>query len=296
MERSRSWMFVPGHIEKMVNKAFGLAVDALMFDIEDGVLPASKPLARETLARALARAPGGPQRFVRINAIGSADAIADLDAAVQPGVHGIVVPKVETIDEIRQAESMLAAMERQRGVAVPLALVAAIESAVGLLNARDIAAASLRVCALMLGAEDLSKDIGLPIRREAEAHELLYARSSLVVAATAARVQAIDQVWPDIKDEEGLKRDAVQARRLGFSGKSLIHPAQIDPINEAFSPSTEDLDFARRVVEAFREATERGLGSVAFGGQLLDKPIVERARATIAMGEEIVRAKKNSIN
>ncbi len=292
MERLRSWMFVPGHIEKMVHKSFGLPVDAIMFDIEDGVLPSSKPLARETIGNALNRAVGGPTRFVRINSIRHGDAKADLEAVVRPGLRGIVVPKVETADDIRRADGLLFEIELRRALSSQVGIVAGIESAVGLLNAPAIGLASERVCGLMLGAEDLSKDIGLPIRREAEAHELLYARSALVIAATAARVQSIDQVWPDIKDFEGLRRDSLQARRLGFSGKSLIHPSQIDPINDAFSPSAEDLEFARRVLDAFKEATERGLGSVAFGGQLLDKPIVERARATLEMGEQIARSRE----
>lgn len=287
MERYRSWMFVPGHNGKMVDKALGLPVDVIMLDIEDGVLPSSKPLARETIAAALGKPQHGPLRFVRINAIGHADAKADLEAVVQRGCDGIVAPKVEAVDDIRELESLLVELERRRKIPSPLWIVAAIESASGLLAAAEIARASSRICGLMLGAEDLSRDIGLPIRREAEAHELLYARSALVMAATAARVQSIDQVWPDIKDLEGLRRDATQARRLGFSGKSLIHPAQIEPINAAFSPTLEDPEFARAVVEAFRDAESRGLGSVAFGGQLLDKPIVERARSTLAMGEKL---------
>ena len=224
---------------------------------------------------------------MRINAIGHRDAGLDLEAVVQGGCDGIVAPKVETAEDIRELESLMAGLEQRRGIASPLRIVAAIESATGLLGAAAIAKASPRVCGLMLGAEDLSRDIGLPTRREAEAHELLYARSALVMAATAARVQSIDQVWPDIRDIDGLRRDAMQARRLGFSGKSLIHPAQIEPVNEAFSPTPEDLEFARAVVEAFRDAESRGLGSVAFGGQLLDKPIVERARSTLAMGEKL---------
>jgi len=205
----------------------------------------------------------------------------------QPYCQAIIAPKVEAVDQIRELESLMAELERRRKISSPLRIVAAIESAIGLLGAADIARASSRICGLMLGAEDLSRDIGLPIRRDAEAHELLYARSAMVIAATAARVQSIDQVWPDIKDVDGLRRDSMQARRLGFSGKALIHPAQIEPVNEAFSPTPDDLQFAREVVEAFRDAESRGLGSVAFGGQLLDKPIVDRAHATIAMGDKL---------
>jgi citrate lyase subunit beta/citryl-CoA lyase len=287
MDNSRSWMFVPGHIAKMVDKALGLPVDALMLDIEDGVLPAFKQQARSILGAALAQRTEGPRRFVRINAMSHPEVDADLDAIVVAGCDGVVAPKVETVDEVRALGSMLERLEQARGVREPLQIVVAIESALGLLRAAEIARASPRVCALILGAEDLAKDLGLPIYRQAEAHELLYARSTLVVAAAAARIQSIDQVWPDIKDEAGLRRDAAQARRLGFTGKSLIHPAQIAPVNEAFSPTPEDLDFAERVVAAFKDAEAKGLGSVAFGGQLLDKPIVDRARATLALGARL---------
>jgi citrate lyase subunit beta/citryl-CoA lyase len=289
MENYRSWMFVPGHIGKMVDKALGTRADAVMLDLEDAVLPSSKPQAREVVAAALLRAPSGPARFVRINAIGQASAVSDLDAVVQPGLEGIVVPKVEAVEQIHEAERMLIERERRAGSTTPMRILAAIESATGLLRAPAIAAASKRVCGLMLGAEDLSKDIGLPIRREAEAYELLYARSALVMAAAAARVQAIDQVWTDIRDIEGLRRDALQARRLGFTGKSIIHPGQIDPVNDAFSPNAEDVEFARKVIDAFRDAEARGLGAVAFGGQLLDKPIVDRAHATLAMAQRLER-------
>ncbi len=287
MDQCRSWMFVPGHIGKMVDKALALPVDAVMLDIEDGVLPASKGLARETIAAALVRPSGGPRRFVRINAMNHPDVGVDLDAVTRSGCEGVVVPKVEIAQQVSDLAARLSELEKPRGIALPLQIVVAIESAGGLLRAADIAVASPRICALILGAEDLAKDIGLPIRREVEAHELLYARSMLVIAAAAARVQSIDQVWPDIRDEAGLRRDALQARRLGFSGKSLIHPAQIAPVNDAFSPTPEELNFAAKVVAAFKDADARGLGSVAFGGQLLDKPIVDRAHATLAMGARL---------
>jgi citrate lyase subunit beta/citryl-CoA lyase len=165
--------------------------------------------------------------------------------------------------------------------------IVAIESPRGLLNAAAIATASPRVAALMFGAEDFGLELGLPTLREGEASELLYARSALVVAAAAASVQAIDGVWPDISDAEGLAADCRRSRRLGFTGKSLIHPGQIETINAAFSPTAAEVDYARRVVAAFDEAMARGEGSIAFGGQLIDLPIVERARRTLALADAI---------
>jgi citrate lyase subunit beta/citryl-CoA lyase len=283
MKICRSWMFVPGHIDKMVRKALASQADGLMLDIEDGVLPAFKAQARTVIAAALADAPASDQaRFVRTNAISLPDFRADIDAIVGSNAAGLVLAKVEAPAEIAEAVALIEKLEKERGAGTKLQLIPAIESAKGVLAAPAIAAASQRVVGLMLGAEDLARDIGLPARRTQEAHELVYARSALVFAATSARIQSIDQVWPDLGDTDGLTADAGQARRLGFTGKAIIHPSQIDPVNTAFSPSAADIDFAERVVAAFKDAEAKGLGAVAFGGQLLDKPIVDRARAVLA--------------
>lgn len=282
MKICRSWMFVPGHIAKMVQKASVLATDGIMLDIEDGVLPAFKPQAREVIGREVPKmADTGQTRFVRINSVHQDDFRLDLEAMVGLGIVGLVLPKIESRDEVLHAVAAVDELERTRRVETPLKLVAAVESAKGIIAAPEIASASARVVALMLGAEDYARDVGLPAQRVAEAHELLYARSALVIAATAARIQSIDQVWPNLNDTEGLQRDAVQARRLGFTGKAIIHPSQVETVNAAFSPSAADIDFARSVIAAFDEAEIKGLGAVAFGGQLLDKPIVDRARAVL---------------
>lgn len=260
------------------------AADAIMLDIEDGVAAASKPQARQVIAQEVPKTSDtGQIRFVRVNAIQTEDFRRDLDAVVGLNIAGIVLPKVETPADVHVAITALEELERARAVQKPLQMVIAIESAKGIIAAPQIAAASGRLVALMLGAEDLGRDIGLPAQRVGEAHELLYARSALVFAAAASRIQSIDQVWPNLGDAEGLKNDAGQARRLGFTGKAIIHPAQAEPVNTAFTPSAADVDFAQRVLAAFQEAEAKGLGAVAFGGQLLDKPIVDRARAVLEM-------------
>ena len=290
MELKRSWMFVPGHRQKMVDKALGLNADAIMLDIEDGVAPNEKDTARRQIAEALGRdrAPKSPARFVRINAIGHARMRADVEAVVRSGLDGLVLPKVETADDIRQVESFLSerepALKMARG---GVHLLVAIESPRGLLNAPAIAASSPRIVGLMFGAEDYGREMGLPTKREGEAQDLIYARSALVVAAASAHVQAVDGVWVDLKDPDGLARFARQSRRLGFSGISLIHPSQIDPINATFSPTTEEIDYAKQVLQAFEEANARGDGSIALGGQLIDRPIVERARRTLELAKTL---------
>jgi citrate lyase subunit beta/citryl-CoA lyase len=291
-ELRRSWMFVPGHRQKMIDKALGLAqVDALMLDIEDGVPQQEKQNARQQIGTSLVkeREPGTtPARFVRVSAVSYEHITADLAHIVQPGLDGLVLPKVETPQQIQLVDAILRDRERQAGIlAGKIALLIAIESPRGLLNAYGIATASPRVTGLLFGAEDLGKELGLPFRREAEASELLFQRSTLVVAAAAANIQAVDGVWPDLSDAEGLKRYALQSRRLGFNGMSLIHPGQIEAINQIFGPSAEDVAYCQKVIEAFDAALARGDGSIAFGGQLIDLPIVERAKRTVAFAAKL---------
>ena len=291
----RSWMFVPGHRQKMIDKSFGIAnLDAVMLDIEDGVAPAEKDAARQVIAASLdtiakqGAATRTPARYVRINAVGHERMFSDLGAVVRPGLEGLVLPKVDNPGQVETVEEILDRKEpeqaMQRG---SVRLLVAIESPRGLFQAQAIAAASPRVVGLIFGAEDFGKEMGLPLRREGEARDLLYARSAFVCSAAAAGVQAVDGVWPDIQDSEGLKNFALQSRRLGFTGMSAIHPSQIDAINATFTPSPEEVDYCTKVVQAFDEARARGEGSIAFGGQLIDLPIVERARRTLALAQSL---------
>jgi citrate lyase subunit beta/citryl-CoA lyase len=290
MELKRSWLFVPGNRQRMIDKAFGLAADALMLDLEDGVPPAAKEEARERIAEALERprTETGPMRFVRVNGIRHPDLERDLWCAVRPGADGLVLPKVESPEQVQEMDERVGRVEAERGMAVGrLRFLVAIESPLGLLEAYRIARSSERVVGLLFGAEDYSRELGLPVVREKEARELLYARSAFATVAAAAHVQAVDGVWPDLNDIAGLWQDCWMARRLGFTGKSIIHPSQIEPVNHVFTPSPNDLEFARQVVEAFEQAEAAGVGSITLGGQLIDRPIVERARATLRLAESL---------
>ena len=290
MNLIRSWMFVPGHRQRMIDKALGLNADAIMLDIEDGVAPNEKDSARKNITESLARekAPGSPARYVRINAIGHARMDADLEAVVRPGLEGLVCPKVDTADDVRKVDEILNEREPKMKLAKgSVKLLIAIESPKGLLNAPAIAAASSRNVGIIFGAEDYGREIGLPTVREGEARDLIYARSAIVVAAASAHVQAVDGVWVDLNDSAGLLGFAKQARQLGFSGMSCIHPSQVDAINTVFSPTADEIEYCQKVLQAFAEANARGDGSIAFGGQLIDRPIVERARRTIDMAKSL---------
>jgi citrate lyase subunit beta/citryl-CoA lyase len=289
----RSWMFVPGDRQRMIDKAMTLRVDAIIMDIEDGVALSEKENARrqigasfDAVAQRLEQDPNyrTPARYVRVNAVGSQRFIEDIKAVMRPGLEGLVLPKVDAISQIRIAEDELGRSEVAHHMpAGGVKLLVAIESPIGLFNAYTIASSSVRIIGLQFGVEDFSREMNLPLRREAEAVDMIYARSHIATAAAAAHVQAVDGVWVDLNDMDGMKRFAKQARRLGMSGISIIHPTQIEDANAAFTPTPADIEYAQAVVNAFDDARARGLGAIAFRGQLLDYPIVDRARQTLAL-------------
>lgn len=289
----RSLMFVPAHRERMVQRALGLgefgpsALDAAILDLEDGVPPAAKDAARRMIGVLLGDpASGGPLRIVRIQRALSDAGEADLDAVVRPGLDAIVAPKVRRAEEVVWLAGELEERERRASIAEgAVRIIASIEGAAALVEAPRIAASSPRLIGLMFGSEDFALDLGLPTKREGEAAELLYARSATVVAAVSAGKVAIDGIWPDIDDATGLRTDSLQARRLGFSGKTLIHPSQIAVVNEVFSPTETEVEEARSVVRAFDEALARGHGAAALDGQMLDAPVVDRARRVLRAHE-----------
>jgi citrate lyase subunit beta / citryl-CoA lyase len=293
----RSWMFVPGDRQRMIGKSLSLPVDAIMMDIEDGVAPSEKENARvqigaalDDVAERLREDPHfrTPARFVRVNIVGSQHFIEDTKAVVRPGLEGLVIPKVESVQQVRVVEDELGRAEvahHMPGGSVKLLI--AIESPIGLFNAYAIASSTVRIIGVIFGAEDFTREMNLPMRREGEAVDLIYARSHIATAAAAAHVQAVDGVWVDLNDADGLRRFARQARRLGMTGISIIHPNQIEEANAAFTPTREDIDYAQAVVNAFEDARARGLGAIAFRGQLLDYPIVDRARQTVALAKSL---------
>jgi citrate lyase beta subunit len=290
-------MYVPGDRQPMIDKSFELPVDAIMLDLEDGVAAGEKDNARrrigatlDHIAERIAREPGfrTPMRFVRTNAVSTDRMIADLKAVVRPGLEGLTIPKVERVEQVRIVEDELGRAEvahKMPGGSVRLLL--SIESPVGLFNAYAIAASSVRTMGLIFGAEDFSREMNLPVRREGEAVDLLYARSAMATAAAAAHVQAVDGVWAELDDHDGLVRYARQARQLGMTAISVIHPSQIAAANAAFTPAPEDIAYAREVLKAFEDARLRGLGVIGFRGQMLDYPVVDRARQTMALAQSL---------
>ncbi len=284
----RSWMFVPTSPDRFMRKAPTLPVDAIILDLEDGVVPAERPRGRENLREWLtAREPVFPVPFVRINAVGTSD--WELDVAAVAGAAGVVLPKADSPEDVKQLSGLLASLEEEHDLqAGSTRIVAAIESTKGLLDVAAIAAADERICALLFGAEDFALDLGLPLMRTGSAADLIDARSSIAVGARSAGVVPIDGVHTELGDEAGLRSQSFLARGLGYSGKSLFHPAQISTINEEFTPSKEELEFAHDVIAAFDEASESTLqGAVKVGNYLVDLPIAERAKRLIQISAEL---------
>jgi citrate lyase subunit beta/citryl-CoA lyase len=276
-------MFVPGNKERFLAKAAKSDADCVFLDLEDGVLPEFKAQARAMVAEAL-RMPFGPQRYVRLNAASTKWFADDLAEIVPAAPAGVCLPKCEDADQVSNLAARLKDLERRHSLpAGSTGIVAAIESPAAVIAAASIARAHPRVVALMLGAEDLALDIGLGTARVGEAAELLFARSMVVYAASAARVASIDGVFPNLGDPDGMERDTLRARRLGFTAKSTFNPRQVEVINRVFSPRPDEISYARLVVDAFHAAQDRGDASVAVGGQLVDRPIVARAQRLLEL-------------
>ncbi len=283
----RSWLYVPGQRERMLQKSFSLAADAVIYDLEDAVPIAEKQAARRLLAKYLTEpAPASaPRRFVRLNHPSRAEMFeADLACAVALSIEGIGLPKVETADEVHAVDDALTRHEEALGAKLgSTRIMLLIESPLGLVNAYEIASASSRIVAVAFGAEDFSREMGLPLVKQAEAKDQLFARSTIAIAAAAAGVESIDIIWTDLNDIVGIAAEAGQARRLGYTGKAAIHPDQIAPINAAFSPSGDEIAYAQEVLAAYNAAVAEGTGAINYKGAFLEEPVIARARHILAL-------------
>ncbi len=287
----RSLMFVPGNREDMLAKAASVPADAVVIDLEDAVPPGEKAHARATAAAAIgALAAAGRAVHVRVNGLRTGLTRDDLAAVVGPGLAAVHLPKVEAAQDLRDLDVLLREQELARGIRPGIVRsVALIETARGVLRCEDICRASDRLVAFALGAEDLSRDLGVPRpAAEPDTHDALsFARATLVYTARAYRLLAVDTPYPHVRDEAGLVREATLARALGMNGKYAIHPAQVEPLNRVFSPSREEVEEARRIIAAYEEAAAKGLGAVSVDGRMVDEPIVRAARELVAFAERL---------
>ncbi len=287
MRLLRTMLFTPGNNMRMIYKAGTLGADAVILDLEDAVPLAEKETARIFIKDSIEQvAAGGVQVFVRTNAFTTGLAEEDLNWIIRAGLDGIVLPKAESKDDVLETEKLVTALEKERRLEpAGLVIVPILETARGVVNAYQIATASRRVVAVAFGAVDFTREMGIHLSREGA--ELFYARSHIAVAARAAEVQAIDTPWIDVADREGLVRDSERGRQLGFRGKLLIHPSQIEPVNRVFSSSEDEIEYARKVVKAFKEAEAEGVGAISLEGKMIDIANFRQAQDLIAWAEAI---------
>ncbi len=278
----RSRLYLPGNEPKFMLNAGLHQPDAVILDLEDSVAPPVKDESRVLVRNALRALDfSGCERMVRINQ--GRRGLDDLGFIVPHNVHVILIPKVEDPAQVQQVDRRVGEILAEHGIDRPVYLMPIVESARGAIKAFDIACASPNNCALTIGLEDYTADICT--QRTDEGRESFWARSQVVNAARAAGLQPIDTVFSDVNDMAGLRASVLEAKGLGFDGKGCIHPRQIQVIHEAFAPSEQELDKARRIVAAFDDAQARGLGAVSLGSKMIDPPVVKRAQRVVRQAE-----------
>ena len=281
MKLSRSMLFVPGANAAMISNTFIYKPDSIMFDLEDSVALAEKDTARMLVAHALQHPLYRElETVVRVNPLASEFGLLDLNAVVRAGTDIVRLPKTDSAQDIIDMDVAISEIEKACGRAVgSTQLLAAIESAQGILAVNDIAKASPRLMGIALGAEDYVRN--MKTERSPEGIELLFARSSILHAARANGLMAFDTVYSDARNEEGFLREASLIKQLGFDGKSLINPNQIVLIHNLFAPTQKEVDHAERVIAAAEEAERNGSGVVSLNGKMVDSPIIERAKLVL---------------
>ncbi|MBW1803627.1 MAG: HpcH/HpaI aldolase/citrate lyase family protein [Deltaproteobacteria bacterium] len=275
-----SRLYLPGNTPKMMINAGIHHPHAVILDLEDAVAVAKKDEARLLVRNALRQVDFcGAERMVRINQLPLG--LTDLEQVVPQGVHVLLIPKCESCDEIKQVNEKINRIKETTAMAHDIFLMPIIESSKGVLNAIEIAGAAENIVALAIGLEDYTADLG--VKRTFEGTESFYARSHLVSVCKAYGIQAIDSVFSDVGDSEGLKQTVARSKSLGFEGMGCIHPRQIPIIHDGYAPDAQEIEIAKRIVKAFERATEEGLGVVSLGTKMIDPPVAERALQTISL-------------
>lgn len=285
MERlRRTMMFVPGANAAMLRDAPLYGADSIMFDLEDAVSLKEKDSARTLVHFALKTFDySNVETVVRINSL-EAGGAQDIEAMVLAGVEVIRLPKTETAQDILDVDAVITSVEKDNQIPVGTTkMMAAIESAEGVLNAREIAKASERLIGIALGAEDYVTN--MKTKRYPDGQELSFARNMILHAARAAGIAAIDTVYSDVDNVEGFQNEVQQIKQLGFDGKSVINPRQIPLVNAIYTPTDKEIQNAKEVIWGIREAEAKGSGVISVNGKMVDKPIVERAQRVIALAK-----------
>ena len=283
----RSMLFVPGNSPGMLLHADIHGADALIFDLEDAVASDQKDAARILVRNAIkAMRDKSCPLIVRMNPVNTIFADKDIEVIVALKPYAILAPKIDSAGMVQELSSKMAKVEIAHGLEVgSVKLITLLETALGIENAFSIASFDKRLCAVLLGAEDLTSD--LRAKRSKPGLEIAYARGRVVSAARAANVDVYDTPFTDVFDDEGLIVDARLARELGFTGKASISPRHVRPINTIFSPSEEEIAYAEEVLAAIEDAEAAGRGAVSLRGKMIDKPVVDRARYVLEVARQL---------
>ena len=281
----RTMMYVPGNNPGMLKDAHIYGADSLMFDLEDSVSLNQKDSARFLVFNCLKSVDyEGVETVVRINGLDTPFGLLDLEAIVRAQPDIIRLPKTETAEDVIEVEKIIERIEKEANIPVgKTKMMAAVESAIGVLNALSIAKSSKRLIGIAIGAEDFVTN--MKTTRSPEGIELLAARSQIVLAARAAGIYALDTVYSDVDNEDGFEKEVRLIKQLGFDGKSIINPRQIDIVNKVYTPSQKDIDKSIRIINASKEAMKRGSGVVSLDGKMVDKPIIERAKRVLLLAK-----------
>ncbi len=280
MHSRRALLYMPGDDWNKINKGITLGVDCLCMDLEDGTALNRKAYARATVAKALQDLNfGKSEKLVRLNNVGSGFEQEDLATVLPCHPDGIVIPKIESFDQIQWASELIEAAELANGWGLnSIRMLVGIETAKAILNLKEIASHP-RLDGLIFGAEDFSANIGAT--RSKAGWEVMYARSAVVTAAAAYELQAIDMVFIDFRDTLNLKFEAQQGAAMGYTGKQIIHPAQVGPVQEAFTPSNDAIEYARRIEETFAAHQSEGKGAYELDGKMIDLPLLKNAQKVL---------------
>lgn len=280
----RSRLYLPGNEPKYFINAGLHKPDCIILDLEDSVAPNEKDSAQLVVRNALRSINFyGSERMVRINQL--PEGLNDLKYIVPHNVHVILIPKCESANNVKRVDKEIIRILKIKNITTEIFLMPIIESALGVINSYEIASASKNICSLAIGLEDYTADIGT--QRTEEGKESFYARSMVINAACAAGIQPIDTVYSDITNMEGLRESVIEAKGLGFEGKGCIHPRQVKIVHEAFAPTLQEIEKAKKIVITFEEADKKGLGVVSIGSKMIDAPVVKRAQKTIEMAIQV---------
>ena len=290
MPSRRALLYMPGDDRRKIEKALTFGVDCICMDMEDGVAASRKAEARATIAQALQELDfGKSEKLARINSVGSGWERDDIDAVLPFHPDGIVIPKVESREQIEWGSKIIEAAELKYGWPLhSVRMLVGVETARGILNLKEIASHP-RLDGIIFGGEDFAASIGA--RRTKDATELLYARQAVVAACAAYGLQAIDIVFIDFKDSEGLRVEAEQGAGFGFSGKQVIHPNQVQVTQEAFTPSAKMIEEARRIIETFEASQKEGRGAYALDGKMIDMPLLKNAQKVLGRARAAGKSK-----